>query len=75
MTRTYDEPEQVIKWPEPEVIPSEPSHGSVVLDKDGIAWQRIQPDWWSMCGGTSQEPWTTLLQSSGTLTLIHHGGW
>lgn len=64
------------------IVPDEPPVGSVVLDNDGIAWQRIgsrdpYPNWQA----THQDPgsfnggnmsyWSKLLVDKGPLTELH----
>jgi hypothetical protein len=55
--------------------PAEPAHGSVVLARDGIAWQAAtrygDPIWYS---ATGCDPWlrfVELLTVHGPLTVLH----
>lgn len=64
-------------------IPDEPPVGSVVLDKDGLAWQRVKmldpyPSW--VPARQSHHGlelianyWPKLLVDNGPLTLLHEG--
>lgn len=51
----------------------EPSKGSVVLDKNGEAWQRSTagPGYWR--GSEGPYEWDTLLTSRGPVTVLHRG--
>lgn len=51
----------------------EPSKGSVVLDKNGEAWQRSTagPGYWRSSEGT--HAWDELLTSRGPVTVLHRG--
>jgi hypothetical protein len=67
-------------------IPAEPARGSVVLDRHGRAWQRVDryadnPTWsrhrWATPGasivlfGTAAQPWEHLVVDCGPVTLVH----
>ena len=56
------------------VVPEEPPAGSVVLSKNGQAWQRFGDVWscsslFAMLG--SGVPWVLLLAKSGPLRILH----
>lgn len=53
------------------LAPAEPPVGSVVLDKYGIAWQRLDDSWRSV--GDDRVMWADL-QYLQPLTVIHRGG-
>lgn len=58
------------KIPQPPDIP-EPPPGSVVLDHDGDPWRRYESGW---CGTDSDrfaQPWTTLGERAGPLTVVY----
>ena len=52
----------------------EPPIGSVVIDREGSAWQRFEDGRWFEAA--SGDPWTLpmLTGEYGPLTLIHRGG-
>lgn len=54
---------------EPAPIP-EPTFGSVVLDRDGDAWQRGEDDDWTTFGAYAHL-WADLLMDFGPLTVIY----
>ena len=56
----------------PPPLPEEPPVGSVVLDRDGDAWQRDGDEWrWR----SNRRSWATLNGAHyGPLRIIHRGG-
>lgn len=70
-------------------VPDEPAPGSVVVDKDGLAWQRTDRPVFTYPGDTPATwvaarysegdgrplnwRWATLLTERGPLTLVHLG--
>ena len=56
------------------VLLDEPADNSVVLDRYGVAWQRIVSKWFTIAAGEPQREWQVLTDKYGPLTVIHAGG-
>lgn len=60
-----------------EVQRPEPPVGSVILDKNGLAWQRGNVDnevpWWAADAEWDDQSWDSLNDDHGPLTVIYEG--
>lgn len=62
-----------------ELLTLEPSMGSIVVDRDGDAWQRMYRDddlddgVWKMAGDEGAYTWERLSKTHGPLTVLRHG--
>lgn len=55
-------------------FPSEPPHRSVVIDEQGLAWQRRADRWVAAAADVSGDcgrTWPNLLLTRGTLDIVH----
>lgn len=64
-----------------EVLPEEPTDGSVVIDQDGDAWQRRElgdtPEGWSSvihCSDLRGITWADLVTKYGPVTVVYRPG-